>query len=147
MAVTTFEKSDFNWYGISIIPNNQTVDIFLLFRDMNDGKNFFDFVTKDNKTPSFYCILQPDKTHVLKIDYSSNPSSDDYIAVSCGLTIDNYEGLNRLKEDHNFKIIIGTEQTIDGQIKTCGTTLTFVPQTVQYLSEPEQLELPQESLN
>lgn len=147
MTITTFEKSDFNWYGISIIPNNKTVDIFLLFKDLNDAEFFFNLITRHNKQPSFYCILQPNNTHILKIDYSSDLSTDDYISVACIYTITDYPSLNLLKEHHNFKIIIGTEKITDEQVKTMGTNMTFIPKAVEYLSSSEQYKPHIENLN
>lgn len=147
MTITTFQKSDFTWYGISILQSKNGYDIYLLFKDLNDGHKFFNMVTKDNKRPSFYCILQPDKTHTFKIDYSSRNNQDDYVAVSSKLTLENYPPLEWLKENKKFKIIIGTEGIVNGLKQTMGTDMDFTPDKVEYLSEPEQLRPGQVSLN
>ena len=147
MTITTFEKSDYTWYEVSILQSRQGYDIFLLFKDLNDGNKFFNLITKDNNHPSFYCILQPDKTHVFKIDFSSKEKVDDWIAVSSTHTLENYPPLRWLQEDKEFKVIIGTEVISNGIKQVAGTAMSFVPEKVEYLSEPEQPLLDQERLN
>ncbi len=144
---TTFEKSNHSWYGISILQSKTGYDIILLFKDINDGYNFFKLVTKDNKQPSFYCFLQADKTHSLKIDYSSNSNIDDFIITHLKLTIQDYLPLNKLKENLQFRIVIGTEQTVNGITQILSTTLTWIPKTVKYISQPDQQKLQNFDLN
>ncbi len=147
MENLSIQKANFSWYGISIIPNKNTVDIFLLFKNLAEGKKLFELITKKNKHPSFYCILQPDKTHNLKIDFTSSRQNDDYIIVSCEHTIETYPSLELLKQKKNFKIIIGTEQITNGQVQTMGTTMDFLPKMVKYVEHPEQFEFLQEQYN
>lgn len=147
MDTITFEKAEYTWYGISILPNDKSVDIFLLFRELSKGQDFFKLITEYNPPPSFYCFQQPDKTHVLKLDFSSKEHIGNYLSVSCNLTLKTYPPLELLKQNKNFKIIIGTEQVISGIVQTMGTHLSFVPQTVQYSEEPDKYELPPERQN
>lgn len=147
MYTITFEKADFTWYGISIMSNSKSVDIILLFRELNKGQDFFNLITKNNPHPSFYCFQQSDKTHVLKINFSSEILIDDYLSIICNLTLKTYPPLELLKQKRNFRIIIGTEQVISGVNQIMGTHFSFIPKTVIYYDEPEKYQLPDEKQN
>ena len=84
---------------------------------------------------------------MLKLDFSSKEHVENHLAVSCNLTLKTYPPLELLKQNKNFKIIIGTEQTVAGVVQTMGTNLSFVPQIVQYLEHPDKYELPPERQN
>jgi hypothetical protein len=142
MDTITFEKTEYTWYGISILPKDKSVDIVLLFRELDKGNEFFKLITENNPHPSFYCFQQPDKTHVLKLDFSSKEHIDNYLSVSCNLTLKTYPPLELLKQNKIFKIIIGTEQVISGIVQTMATHLSFVPYAVQYSENPDKYELP-----
>ena len=147
MDTITFEKAEYTWYGISILPNDKSVDIILLFRKLDKGHEFFKLITESNPHPSFYCFQQPDKTHKLKIDYSSVGQNNEYLVVPCEYTIETYPPLELLKQNKSFKIIIGTEQILEGQVINLRTTMTFVPKVVRYSEQPEQFEFHQEQKN
>lgn len=144
---TTFKKSNYSWYGISILQSSIGYDIILLFKDIDDGYNFFNLVTKDNNQPSFYCFLQVDKTHSLKIDFSNNSNFDEFIITHFKETVQDYPPITRLKENHQFRIVIGTEQTVNRITQTLATSLTWIPKIVKYVSQPYQQKLQTPDLN
>ncbi len=144
---TTFEKSDMSWYGFSILQSPTSIEIFFLFKDLNDGHRFFQLITKDGIIPSIYFIQQEDGTHILKVDYSSNDSQEDYIVVHSSWTTKTYEGLKLVKDSNNFKVIIGTEQNVNGIVQVMGTSLSFVPKKVTYLEKPPESQSDSRTLN
>jgi hypothetical protein len=147
MDTITFRKADYTWYDISILSNVDSVDIFLLFRKLDKGQELFNLITKSNPHPSLYCFQQPDKTHVLKLDFSSETQVEEYISVSSNLTLQTYPPLELLKQNKNFKIIIGTEQVMSGVNQIIGTHFSFIPREVLYYDQSEKYHLPEEQQN
>ena len=143
----SLEKANFSSYGISIVPNGQAVDILILFKNLDVGHKFFKLVTSYNNHPSFYCIRQPDKTHIIRIEYKADKDHQEYLSMPCSYTVQDYPPLELLKEKRDFKIIIGTERIVNGQVTNMGTDLTFIPETVQYIDKPTEYNLSQERQN
>jgi len=143
----SLEKANFSSYGISIVLNGQAVDIFILFKNLEGGHEFFKLITSYNKHPSFYCIRQPDKTHIIRIEYKSDEEHQEYLSMPCSYTVQDYPPLELLKEKRDFRVIIGTEQIVNGQVTNMGTDLTLVPEIVQYIDKPTEYKLSQERQN
>jgi hypothetical protein len=143
----SLEKANFSSYGISIVPNGQAVDILILFKNLEGGQKFFELVTSYSKHPSFYCIRQPDKTHIIKIEYKSDKDHQEYLSMPCSYTVQDYPPLELLKEKKSFRVIIGTEKVINGQVTNMGTNMTFAPSVVEYLDNPSDYKLSPERQN